>query len=142
MNKIELVRQSVDQHLGNVNDLLAMRLIFPPEQSVVSIEKEILDLYLYPERLETSYQDEWKSIALKAVYKKGFPDQWRTDQDNLDVYLGFLRDQAIPRCIHDHLSLFQTLEEIMAIQRSDNTITFPDPKRQALMRLIWPEEKG
>jgi hypothetical protein len=140
MNRIEWVRQSVEQHLSDIHDLLAMRLLFPPEHSVVTIEKEILDLYLYPERLETSYRDEWQAIALKALYQHGFADHWRTDQDNLDAYLGLLREQRIPRCIHDHLNLFHTLEEILAIKNAGNTLTFPDPRRQALMRLIWPDE--
>lgn len=140
MNKIELIRRWVAQHLNDISDLLAMRLLFPPEQMVVTIEKEILDLYLYPERLQTSYRDEWKAIALRAVYKNGFSDQQRTDQENLDVYLGFLREEAIPRCTQDHSRLFQALEEVLAIQRSGNTITFPGPRRRSLMRLIWPKD--
>jgi hypothetical protein len=88
----------------------------------------------------TGYQDEWKSIALKALYQHGFADHWQTDQDSLDAYLGLLRDRAIPRCIQDHHSLFHTLEEILAIKNAGNTITFPDPKWQALMRLIWSDE--
>mgnify|MGYP003632065180 CR=1 FL=1 len=140
MNRIERVRQSVEQHLNDIHDLLAMRLLFPPEHSVVTIEKEILDLYLYPERLETSYRDEWKAIALKAIYHHGFADHSHTDRDNLDAYLGLLREQRIPHCIQDHLSLFHTLEEILAIQNAGNTLTFPDPRRQSLMRLIWPDE--
>ncbi len=140
MNKIELVRQSVEQHLSDIHDLLAMRLLFPPEQSVVAIEKEILDLYLYPERLETSYRDEWQSIAVKGVYTNGFADHGRTDRKNLDVYLGFLREQAIPRSTQDHSRLFRALEEVLAIQRSDNTIPFPGPGRRFLMHLIWPKD--
>lgn len=142
MNRIEWVRQSAEQHLDDINDLLAMRLLFPPEHIVVSIDKEIQDLYVYPERLETSYRDEWRSIALKALYKNGFADHGRIDQDNLQAYIGFLRDQAIPRCIHDHFRLFQALEEILAIQRAGNTISFPDPRRKSVLRLIWPDEQN
>jgi hypothetical protein len=140
MNRIERVRQSIEQHLSDIHDLLAMRLLFPPEHSVVTIEKEMIDLYLYPERLETSYRDEWKAIALKAIYHHGFADHRHTDRDNLDAYLGLLREQRVPHCIHDHLSLFHTLEEILAIKNAGNTLTFPDPRRQSLMRLIWPDK--
>ncbi|WP_339847600.1 hypothetical protein [uncultured Halopseudomonas sp.] len=141
MKRIELIRQSVDQHLSDIHDLLAMRLLFPPVQIVVPVEKEIQDLYLYPERLETSYRDEWKAIALKAIHKHGFADESQTDLDNLDQYLGVLLEKSIPQCIQNHPSLFHTLDEILAIQGSNNTITFPDPRRQALMRLIWPERQ-
>ncbi|MBE0486082.1 hypothetical protein [Marinobacter sp.] len=141
MNKIDLVRVAVDQHLSDTYDLLAMRLLFPPERVVVPIDREIKDLFLYPERLETSYRHEWTSIATRALFNHGFADHWRTDQDNLDRYLASLREQSIPRCIHNHVGLFQMLGEVIAIQRSDNTIAFPDPRRRALMRLIWPEQQ-
>lgn len=140
MNKIELVRTALEQQFTDLYDLLAMRLIFPPEWVEVTIEKEIRDLYVYPERLETSYRDEWTSLATKALFNHGFADHWRTDQDNLEAYVRKLRDQAIPRCIHDHVGLFHMLGEIMAIERSGNTVTFPDPRRQALTRLIWPDK--
>lgn len=141
MNRIELVRQAVEQHLSDINDLLAMRLLFPPEQVVVAIEKEIQDLYAYPERLETSHRDEWQSIAVKALHKHGFDGNGQTDQQSLNAYLAFLRVDVIPRCIQDHPALFRSLEEVLAIQQSENTITFPDPRRRALMRMIWPKGK-
>jgi hypothetical protein len=54
--------------------------------------------------------------------------------------MGFLRDQAIPRCVHENIDLFRMLGEVLAIGRSDNAIAFPDPKRRALMKIIWPEK--
>ncbi|MFB2763906.1 hypothetical protein ACE062_09935 [Marinobacter shengliensis] len=141
MNRIELVRSVVEQHLTDIYDLLAMRLLFPPDRVVVPIDKEIKDLFVYPERLETSYRHEWTSIATRALFNHGFTDHWRTDQDNLDRYLGSLKEQSIPRCIHNQVGLFQMLEEVIAIQRSDNTIPFPDPRRRSLTRLIWPEQQ-
>ncbi|KPQ28946.1 MAG: hypothetical protein HLUCCX14_08645 [Marinobacter excellens HL-55] len=139
MNKIQLVRTAAEQQLTDIYDLLAMRILFPPDRVEVTIDKEIKDLFLYPERLETSYRDEWTSIATKALFNHGFADHWRSDQDNLDRYLGFLKEQSIPRCIHNHVGLFQMLGEAIAVQRSENTLAFPDPRRRALMRMIWPE---
>ena len=57
----------------------------------------------------------------------------------VDGYLTCLREQAIPRCIHEHIDLFRALGEILAIRMSDKAVHFPDPKRRALMKLIWPE---
>lgn len=58
MNRIDQVRHSVAVHLSDIRELLAMRLLFQPVQPVVTIEQEIYDLYVYPERLESSYRDE------------------------------------------------------------------------------------
>ncbi|TGN39462.1 hypothetical protein [Marinobacter confluentis] len=139
MNRIEVVRQAVAQQLDDPYDLLAMRLMFPPDRAVVRIDKEISDLYAYPERLQASYRDEWLAIATRAVFRNAFSDHWRSDEENLDDYLRYLRSQAIPKCIHDHIELFRKLGEVLQIDRSDNTIAFPDPGRRALMKIIWPD---
>ncbi|MFO7992563.1 MAG: hypothetical protein R6U69_00215 [Marinobacter sp.] len=140
MSRIELVRHFVDEQLNDPYDLLAMRLMFPPDRIEVEIDQEINDLYAYPERLEAGYRHEWRAIAIRALFNHAFTDHWRSDRDNLDCYLKSLRDQAIPGCIRENVGLFRILGEILTIARSDNAITFPDPGRQALMTMIWPEK--
>lgn len=139
MSRIDLVRAAVDEQLQDIYDLLALRLLFPPERETVKIGQEIQDLYVYPERLEAGLRHEWRAIAVRAVYRNAFADHWRSDADNLERYLAHLREQAIPRCIHDHIELFRRLGEILAVNEARNAVPFPDPKRQALMKLIWPE---
>lgn len=139
MSRIEVVRQAVAQQLDDPYYLLAMRLMFPPDRPIVRIDKEISDLYTYPERLHASYRDEWLAIATRAVYRNAFDDHWRSDDENLDNYIRFLRGEAIPRCIHNHIELFRKLGEVLQIEQSDNTLAFPDPGRRALMKIIWPD---
>ncbi|MBS3805325.1 MAG: hypothetical protein KGY54_12310 [Oleiphilaceae bacterium] len=142
MSRIDLVKKVVEEHLDTPSDLLAMRLMFPPDRIEVTIDQEIKDLYLYPERLETGYRDEWRALATRALFIHGFSDGGRSDRDNLECYLEFLNGQAIPRCIHENIGLFRTLREVLAIVQSDNAIPFPDPKRQALIKMIWPEGRN
>jgi hypothetical protein len=139
MNRIELVKQVISEQLNDPYSLLALRLLFPPDRVVVRIDKEIADLYIYPERLDASYRDEWRAIATRAIFSNGFADHYRTDDENLERYVDHLRREAIPRCIHNHIDLFRRLGEILQIRRSDNTLAFPDAGRQALMKLIWPD---
>lgn len=140
MSRIDLVKAAVDEQLNDSYDLLAMRMLFPPDHVEVKIDQEIKDLYVYPERLETGYRDEWRAIATRALFRNAFGDHWRPDEENLDRYMGFLRDQAIPRCVHENTELFRMLGEVLAISSSDNAVAFPDPKRRALMNIIWPEK--
>lgn len=135
-----MVKAAVGEHLDDSYDLLAMRMLFPPDHVEVKIEQEIKDLYVYPERLQAGYRDEWRAIATRALFRHAFGDHWRPDKENLERYLEFLRQQAIPRCVHDNTELFRMLGEVLAIARSDNAIAFPDPKRRALMKIIWPEK--
>ena len=119
---------------------MAGLMLFPPDHVEVKIDQEIKDLYVYPERLDTGYRDEWRAIATRALFRNAFGDHWRPDEENLERYLDFLRDEAIPRCVHDNIELFRMLGEVLSIARSDNAIAFPDPKRRALMKIIWPEK--
>jgi hypothetical protein len=139
MNRIELVKQAIARQLEDPYNLLALRLLFPPDRVVVRIDKEIADLYTYPERLDASYSDEWRAIAIRAIFTNAFADHWRSDEENLERYIGYLRREAVPRTIHNHIELFRRLGEILQIRGSDNTVSFPDPGRQALMKIIWPE---
>lgn len=142
MNRAERIRGLIDTRFDNPYDLLALRLLFPPERAVVRIEDEIRDLYTYPERLETSYREEWRGLAIRGIHRDGFADHWRTDQDNLALYADTLARQAIPQCIHNNRALFQTLGKALAVAESANTLRFPDPRRRAVMQMIWPEGEG
>ena len=140
MSRIDLVKAAVEEQLNDSYDLLAMRMLFPPDHVEVKINQEIKDLYVYPERLDTGYRDEWRAIATRALFRNAFGDHWRADEENLDRYLNFLKDEAIPRCVHDNIELFRMLGEVLSIASSDNAIAFPDPKRRALIKIIWPEK--
>lgn len=140
MSRIERVRQAVAEYLDDPCSLLALRLLFPPERVAVPIEDEVRDLYTYPERLNASYADEWRRIAIRAIFDRAFEDPGASDEANLAAYMRYLRNEAIPRCIEEHRPLFRSLDEIHRVLASDNTVTFPDPGKRALMKLIWPEE--
>jgi hypothetical protein len=142
MSRIELAKNAVNEQLYDSYDLLAMRLLFPPDHVVVNIQKEIKDLYVYPERLESGYCDEWRAITTRALFRNAFGEHWRSDEENLQRYLKYLRSRAIPQCVHQNVDLFRMLGEALAIARSDNTIAFPNRQRQALINIIWPEKSG
>ena len=142
MNRAERIRALIDGRFDNPYDLLALRLLFPPEHPVVRIDDEIRDLYVYPERLDSSYREEWRRLAVRGLHDHGFADHWESDQDNLERYAEHLARQAIPQCIHEHIDLFRTLGQALAIDQAGNTLRFPDRGRQSVMRLIWPEGNG
>lgn len=47
--------------------LLLLRVALESPDEVISIEKDIEDLYLFPERLELSYKDEWLAYIKRAL---------------------------------------------------------------------------
>lgn len=139
MTRTDLIEDVLATQLDDIYDLLALRLMFSPNEWTMDIEQDIRDLYIYPERLDGSYRDEWHRIAKRALFREGFPDHWLDDRANLTQYVLSLKKETIPRCIHNHIDLFRMLGEVLEIQRSNRTVLLPNPRRRALDALIWPE---
>jgi hypothetical protein len=47
--------------------LLLLRVALESPDDVTNIEQDITDLYLFPERLELSYKDEWLAYIKRAL---------------------------------------------------------------------------
>ena len=139
MSRVDLIRSVISEKLDDAYSLLALRVLFPPERVAVRIEDEVDDLYVYPERLKASYEDEWRIIATRAIFEQAFTDSAGSDEENLEHFVRYLIEEAIPHCIRQHPRLFRNLDSILQIIESENTVTFPDPGRRELMKLIWPE---
>lgn len=53
----------------SVRSLLLLRLALDTEQESADIEQDIRDLYLFPERLVSSYPDEWRAYIKRELAK-------------------------------------------------------------------------
>jgi hypothetical protein len=67
MNKCELIKQHLSQL--NLQELLKYRLLLCSGEPNENIELDIIDLFKYPARLETSYFDNWQKDVLKALFR-------------------------------------------------------------------------
>lgn len=67
MNKFELIKQHLLQL--NLQELLKYRLLLCSGEPNENIELDIIDLFKYPARLETSYFDNWQKDVLKALFR-------------------------------------------------------------------------
>lgn len=45
----------------STESLLLLRVAFDNKDIVVNLQQDMMDLYLFPERLESSYKDEWQA---------------------------------------------------------------------------------
>jgi hypothetical protein len=66
MNKCGLIKQHLSQL--NLQELLKYRLLLCPVEPNENIELDVIDLFKYPTRLETSYLDNWQKDILKALF--------------------------------------------------------------------------
>ena len=67
MNKRELIKQHLSQL--NLQELLKYRLLLCSGEPNENIELDVIDLFKYPARLETSYLDNWQKDVLKTLFR-------------------------------------------------------------------------
>lgn len=67
MNKRELIKQHLSQL--NLQELLKYRLLLCSGEPNENIELDVIDLFKYPARLETSYFDNWQKDVLKTLFR-------------------------------------------------------------------------
>ena len=51
----------------SLSSIFLLRVALQREQDVIDIEQDIMDLYLFPERLELSYPDEWLAYIKRSL---------------------------------------------------------------------------
>ena len=61
LSRNQLIEMSFNLSRASARFLLLMRIITDFGENERSLEQDIMDLYDYPERLQTSYLDEWRS---------------------------------------------------------------------------------
>lgn len=86
MNKRDLIKK----HLSKLSliELLTYRLLFCAGELKEDVELDIIDLFKYPARLETSYFDNWQKDVLKSLFRKlgaEFESSSQIDQSILDL---------------------------------------------------------
>jgi hypothetical protein len=67
MNKRELIKHHLSQL--SLRELLRYRLLLCSGEPNENIELDVIDLFKYPARLETSYFDNWQKDLLKTLFR-------------------------------------------------------------------------
>ena len=67
MNKRELIKHHLSQL--SVRELFSYRLLLCSGEPNENIELDVIDLFKYPARLQTSYFDNWQKDVLKALFR-------------------------------------------------------------------------
>jgi hypothetical protein len=75
MNKRELIKHHLSQL--NVRELFSYRLLLCSGEPNENIELDVIDLFKYPARLQTSYFDNWQKDVLKALFRS-FEEEFQT----------------------------------------------------------------
>ena len=70
MNKKELINNILELEDCHPVALLWYRMVLDVPNDIVNLQQDVLDLYLFPERLQESYRNEWQVYIRKALMQR------------------------------------------------------------------------
>lgn len=70
MNKKNLINAILELDDCHPVALLWYRMILDQQNDIVNLRQDVLDLYLFPERLHESYRHEWQVYIRKALMQR------------------------------------------------------------------------
>lgn len=117
-------------------ELLMARIALDKPLVAENLEQDILDLYLFPERLTQSYPDEWRSFIKRHVR------QYSSEEHKLNGVMPLLHHPEIENKIESIKERFERYRKIIlesqAIVNSDAVATIETPLHRWLSKLIDP----
>lgn len=116
--------------------LLAFRVLYDDPLDIVDLEQDILELALYPERLEESYRKEWEVYVLKAMATALKANSHISSAEFIALVMKQVEE--IQETNDKFKKLVQYVENAKRISEAENTIVFPSPLRQQLMAFLLP----
>lgn len=115
----------------SIESLLLLRVAFDDKNDVCDLHQDVMDLYLFPERLDESYTDEWRAYVRRALAKASINEallmqimagEHAQDSDT-SMYLKAKLTEAKPT----YLSLLAVLQKVQQQQSSQNVHSLSTP---------------
>jgi hypothetical protein len=131
MNKRELIKQHLSQL--NLQELLKYRLLLCSGEPNENIELDVIDLFKYPARLETSYFDNWQKDVLKTLFRS-FEGELQTSNQLDGKIKELLSKQTFSEKDERTLLLF---ENFMVSLQSSNVVSIHSSLHNKLDKLKY-----
>jgi hypothetical protein len=131
MNKRELIKHHLSQL--NVRELFSYRLLLCSGEPNENIELDVIDLFKYPARLQTSYFDNWQKDVLKALFRS-FEEEFQTSSQ-MDIKIEkLLSKQTFSEKDNRTLLLF---ENFLVSLKSTNVVSIHSSLHDKLDKLSF-----
>ena len=120
LSRNQLIEQTFALNEASPQLLLLTRVIFDIDKNKSSLEQDIQDLYDYPERLTTSYVDEWRSWIKNVIHQQAFTEN---DKEDAVAVKHFLENQCIRReaeINRQYAKYLNIIEDVTAIAGASN----------------------
>lgn len=136
MTRNQLIEQTFALQDASAGFLLLLRLILDIDKKNSNLQQDIHDLFEYPERLENSYSDEWRSWIKNVLHRRAFRDRCKSDSDNLKDYIENQYTHRAEEINSRYAEYVTVLEKIAAINAANNVSPIKSRFKQTLELLV------
>ena len=135
MNIKDCVKWIEDLDAAPDSVLLTLRLIFDEPDPAASIEQDLRDLYVYPERLTDSYRPEWRAFIKQAISRELSHEQ-RADEHVLSAYLQTRLHERQLWAERTYKLGVEAIEQTQKVSQAGNVSPLPNAHKQMLEKMI------
>ena len=133
--KLPIKIQALDDRDGmrmktelSVDVLFLYRYVYDDENDIVNLQQDVLDLEVFPERLEGSYIFEWQKYVRREAHKQNF----KTSEESAKNLLSKLEKTRLT----EYLELQKIIEKAQQINQSKNVKVIKTPFRTYIESLL------
>ena len=112
----------------SVDVLFLYRYVYDDENDIVNLQQDVLDLEVFPERLEGSYIFEWQKYVRREAHKQNF----KTSEESAKNLLSKLEKTRLT----EYLKLQRIIEKAQQINQSKNVKVIKTPFRTYIESLL------
>ena len=116
----QLIESTFNLSNAPANALLLLRIVTDDEAVASTLERDIQDLYHYPERLTNSYMDEWRSWIKRALRLRAFNAPGLSDALSLQRFIEQQYRQRGAEIEQRFATFKQILQEVKDIEQASN----------------------
>ena len=119
----------------NIEELLALRILFDDPKDIVDLDQDLKDLEFFPERLEASYRHEWVTFISRAI-----ANVCRSSSEASENALTNAIQQQMKNVQNSDDQRYEQLMHFVVLAQgigdSDNVVSLPHPMRKKLEQFL------
>jgi hypothetical protein len=129
------IAQDLNLSDRNIEELLALRILFDDPKDIVDLDQDIKDLEFFPERLEASYRHEWVTFISRAIAKMCKSSSEASENKLTDAIQQQMKNvQSNDDQRYEQLMQFVALAQ--GIGQNGNVVSLPHPMRKKLEQFL------
>ncbi len=133
MTKTEIIEQTFALNSASMSFLLMLRIIL--DEPISHLNSDVEDLYLFPERLDDSYRDEWISYIKNRLVRDAFRHKNWSIAKNLNHFIEQQYQLHGDTIAKQYDALNRVIKQVESLKKASNIVCIPSRYKRSTQSL-------